>query len=221
MSTIGGTSRTARAMTAALLACILSPAAWAAEGLQARSSLSPGLDVGDTPRWQARLSLSSLDPNTPAGMETQHQFGSRILSANLLGDYYLTGSGFGTVKGGLRATGGMLLGPLSQSQSGSGLALGATNLRGSPNLAIGQRSLSLLSTSRDLADQAVSQSYLGIGYTGQLVHTGVSFSADLGMIGGGSLGGLRLGTSSAPGLDDVLRDVRYKPVVQFGLSYSY
>jgi len=218
MSTIGSTSRTARAVTAALLACILSPVAWAAEGLQTRSSLS----LGDTmPRWQARLSLSSLDPNTPAGMETQHQFGSRILSANLLGDYYLTGSGFGAVKGGLRATGGMLLGPLSQSQSGAGLALGATSLQGSPNLAVGQRSLSLLSPSRDLADPAVSQSYLGIGYTGQLVHTGVSFSADLGMIGGGSLGGLRLGPSSTLGLDDVLRDVRYKPVVQFGLSYSY
>lgn len=218
MSTIGRTSRTARAMTAALLACILSPAAWAADGLQTRTSLG----LGDTPRWQARLSLSSLDPNTPAGMESQHQFGSRILSANLLGDYYLTGSGFGTVKGGLRATGGMLLGPLSQSQSGSGLALGASSLQGSPNLAIGQRSMSLLSPSRDLVDPSISQSYLGIGYTGQLVHTGVSFSADLGMIGGGtSLGGLRLGPSSAPGLDDVLRDVRYKPVVQFGLSYSY
>jgi hypothetical protein len=32
---------------------------------------------------------------------------------------------------------------------------------------------------------------------------------------------LRLGRSNASGLEDVLRDLRYKPVLQLGLSYSY
>lgn len=201
------------------LACALASfalSALAADGLQAG-----GINLGDTPRWQARISLSSLDPNTPAGMEAQHLPGSRILSANLLGDYYLTGSGIGGIRGGLRATGGMLVGPLSMSQSGSGVSLGSLNPTGAQAVSIGQRSMGLLSPNRELNDPNASLSYLGIGYTGQVVHGGVSFSADLGLINNTSLAGLRLGSGSAPGLDDVLRDVRYKPVVQFGLSYSY
>ena len=204
-----------RAVAAAILTGALLPA-FAAEGLK-----TDGLGDTDGPRWQARLSLSSLDPNTPAGMEAQHLPGSRLLSANLLGDYYLTGSGIGGVRGGLRATGGMLFGPLSLSQSGSGLALGSTSLQSGQNVSVGQRSLSLLSPNRDLNDPNASLSYLGIGYTGQVVHGGISFSADLGLINNTSLGGLRLGTGNSPALDDVLSNVRYKPVLQLGLSYSY
>ncbi|WP_144006612.1 hypothetical protein [Pelomonas sp. KK5] len=199
-------------LAALMSALMLAGAAQAAEGLQLRTQ-----DDG-TPRWQARLSMSSLSPNSTIGSEPQHALGSRILSANLLGDYYLTGSGFGnSVRGGLRATGGMLLGPLSLSQNGSAMSLGSLQ----SSVAVGQRSISLLSPTRELNDPSTSLSYLGIGYTGQLAHSGFSFSADLGMLG--ATPGLRLGSSvsNAQGLDDTLRDVRYKPVVQFGLSYSY
>lgn len=179
-----------------------------------------GLQLNSQPRWQARLQLSSLETGAMAGLDAQ-RYGSRLLSANLLGDYYLTGSGLGGVRGGLRATGGMLMGPLSLSQSSAGLALGSSSQQLSPNLAVGQRSISLLSPALEAIDPSASLSYLGIGYSGQSLRGGWGFSADLGLITNTSIAGLRLGRSNASGLEDVLRDMRYKPVLQLGLSYSY
>jgi len=179
-----------------------------------------GLQLNTAPRWQARLQLSSLD-SSAHGVEAQRQSGSRLLSANLLGDYYLTGSGLGGIRGGLRATGGMLLGPMSLSQASAGLALGGSAFQLGQNVAIGQRSLGLLSPSSDATDPSASLSYVGIGYTGQTLRGGFSFSADLGLVSNTNIAGLRLGRSNAAGMEDVLRDLRYKPVLQLGLSYSY
>jgi hypothetical protein len=172
------------------------------------------------PRWQARVQLSSQDSGLYGSADAQRYSSSRLLSANLLGDYYLTGSGLGGVRGGLRATGGMLVGPLSLSQTGAGLSLGSSSSYGE-GLTVGQRSMSLLSPNPDLTDPSLSMSYLGIGYTGHALRSGISFSADVGLLNNTSLGGLRLGHSNASGMEDVLRDMRYKPVLQLGLSYSY
>lgn len=206
----------ARAGLSALLCGLALPALAAdADGLR----LNGGNDSG--PRWQARLQLSSLDTSNPAlGGDVQRYAGSRLLSANLLGDYYLTGSGLGGVRGGLRATGGMLIGPLSLSQTSAGLTLASNALLGS-NLAVGQRSVGLLSPGLDANDQSASLSYVGIGYSGQSLRRGWGFSADLGLMSNTSIAGLRLGRSNATGLEDVLRDMRYTPVLQLGLSYSY
>ncbi len=186
----------------------------------AAAATGEGLQLNTAPRWQARLQLNSLD-SSASGLEAQHVGGSRLLSANLLGDYYLTGSGLGGIRGGLRATGGMLLGPMSLSQASAGLALGGSAFQLGQNVAVGQRSLSLLSPTSDATDPNTSLSYMGIGYTGQTLRGGFSFSADLGLISNTNIAGLRLGRSNAVGMEDVLRDLRYKPVLQLGLSYSY
>jgi hypothetical protein len=192
-------------------ACLLAQAAFASDG--------EGLQLSSAPKWQARLQLSSQDAST---FDAQRASGSRLLSANLLGDYYLTGSGLGGIRGGLRATGGMLLGPMSLSQASAGLALGGNAFRLGQNVAVGQRSLGALSSALgDATDSAAQLSYMGIGYTGQTLRGGFSFSADLGLVNSTTLPGLRLGRSNASGLEDVLRDLRYKPVLQLGLSYSY
>lgn len=168
-------------------------------------------DGGTQPRWQARLQLSSTD----AGNDTApHLGGSRLLSANLLGDYYLTSSGFTSLRGGLRATGGLLLGPLSMSQSSGGLALG------SGPLSAGRRSVSLHGLDAYTLEPSANLSYLGIGYTGRVQGSGLAFSADLGLMSG-SYSGLRLGRSSAQGFEDAMRDLRFKPLLQLGLAYSY
>ncbi|MDT9001128.1 hypothetical protein RQP53_17755 [Paucibacter sp. APW11] len=196
-----------------LIALLLAGAAGSA--LAQGSSLQ--LDTSTFGRWQARLQLSSS--YAPSAYDNQRQQPSRLLSANLLGDYYLTGSGLGaSVQGGLRATGGLLLGPLSLSQSNAGLALGSQAYGLSPNFAFGQRSLGMAGNYNDRSDPSTSLSYLGIGYTGQSLRGGWGFSADLGLIGGG---GLRLGNSNSQSVDDLLRDMRLKPVVQLGVSYSY
>ncbi len=183
----------------------------------ATPAMADGLQINEAPRWQARLQLGSIDSSTVGWTEGRRYSSSRLLSANLLGDYYLTGSGLDNVRGGLRATGGMLMGPLSLS--GSGLALGASNFQLGQNLAIGRRNL--LIPGVDASDPGASMSYLGIGYSGQSLHGGWGFSADLGLLNKASAGGLRLGTSNMSGMEDVLRDMRYKPVLQLGLSYSY
>ena len=204
--------RVPRQLPLVLALSLLSGMAFAADG--------EGLQLSTAPRWQARLQLSSLDAGVN-GLEVQRHSGSRLLSANLLGDYYLTGSGLGGIRGGLRATGGMLLGPLSMSQASAGLALGGNAFQLGQNVAVGQRSQGLLSPNSDFSDPSASLSYMGIGYTGQTLRGGFSFSADLGLVSNANIAGLRLGRSNAVGMEDVLRDLRYKPVLQLGLSYSY
>lgn len=178
----------------------------AASGGLALALDGPGLQMQQSP-WQARVQLSSLEGQ-----------GTRLLSANLLGDYYLTGSGLGGFSGGLRATGGMLMGAPSASLSSAGMAL---NRDFRQRLAVGQRSLSLILPEAGMGDAGTSLSYLGIGYSGQSLRGGWGFSADLGLVSSLSLGGLRLGASRNSGAEDLLRDLRLKPVLQLGLSYSY
>lgn len=183
--------------TALLLAGLWQARPAQAEGLKLRAEELP------EQRWQARIQLSSLDRAS----------GARLLSANLLGDYYLTGSWLGEqTRGGLRATGGLMLGAPSLAQSSGGLALGSRSLARQQSLSMGQRQLSL---GGPLAEFEANQTatYLGIGYTGQSLRGGWGFSADL---------GLRLGrNASQPSLEDTLMELRLRPVLQFGLSYSY
>ncbi|MBV8605513.1 MAG: hypothetical protein JO224_12575 [Pelomonas sp.] len=184
--------------------------------LLAASAHADGLRLNDLPypsQWQARLQLSGVD-NGADGLEAPRDNGSRLLGANLLGDYYLTGSGLTGVRGGLRATGGLWVGPRSMTLGNAGLALDA-----SPGpLAMGARSISLGYPGTDPFDPSQSASYLGIGYTGHSMHTGVSFSADLGLLTNMNLAALRLGYGSGVRLDD---SARFSPVLQLGLSYSY
>ncbi|HEY0954542.1 MAG TPA: hypothetical protein VGE36_07285 [Roseateles sp.] len=167
-------------------------------------------EVDTQPRWQARLQLSSSDSPQDARPLLG---GSRVLSANLLGDYYLTRSGISGLSGGLRATGGLLTGPLSISQSSGGLALGMGPV------AAGRRSLALHGADAYALEPSGNLSYLGIGYTARMTGGGLSFSADLGLVSGSV--GLRLGRSSAQGFEDAMRDLRFKPLLQLGLAYSY
>jgi len=185
------------ASAAVLSLSVLSATAWA--------------DGDASPRWQARLQLSAADAASDA---TPHLGGSRLLSANLLGDYYLTSSGFSGLGGGLRATGGLLLGPLSMSQSSGGLALG------SGPVAAGRRSLFLSGMDAYALEPSANLSYVGIGYTGRVHGSGFAFSADFGLMSG-SYSGARLGRSSAQGFEDAMRDLRFKPLLQLGLAYSY
>ncbi|MDM4767680.1 hypothetical protein [Pelomonas sp. SE-A7] len=185
------------------LALALTGLAAQAEGLQLRSKPMDAL------RWQARLQLNQLDASSPMG--------SRLLGANLLGDYYLTGS----MEGGLRATGGLLLGPLSLLQGNGGLALGNNAMKAS-HLAVGQRLVSMPGLGGALGnDYGSSLSYLGIGYTGQSLRSGWGFSADLGLAMSGLADGLRLGSSRPTALDDAVRTARFQAVLQLGLSYRF
>lgn len=190
----------------AAVRCIMLSALGAATTLAAATE---GLKVGPDwawPRWQARLGLtispaSALDPAASTMLQ----------DARLFGDYYFTGSGFGPdrVSGGFRASGGLLSGPRS-------LTLGVPTLpsrQGSP-FTLSSR----IGFSADAGEASATVPYLGVGYTGMSARGGWGFTADIGLVPSG----VHLGRAPGPGnLDDLLREIRLRPVVQLGVSYSF
>lgn len=190
---------------------LASAAVLSLSALSALLAVSARADTDPNPRWQARLQLNSVEGSHEA--QQPYLGGSRVPSANLLGDYYLTTAGFSGLSGGLRATGGMLVGPLSLAQSSGGLALGGAAV------SAGRRSLVLSGPDAYALEPGGNLSYFGIGYTGRVHHSGLAFSADFGLMSGSY--GVRLGRSNAQGFEDAMRDLRFKPLLQLGLAYSY
>ncbi|MBV8470030.1 MAG: hypothetical protein JOY60_09255 [Burkholderiaceae bacterium] len=182
-------------LRALFIATVLLGTAWST-GLAQAAEPDPTFRLpADASRWTARQQ-GAVDADYSLSIPSA----SRLLSANVLGDYYLTSSGLGDeFRGGLRATGGLL-----SSSPAYRLKLGD-----------GGRA-----QAGDRFDLGSSISYLGIGYTGVSVRSGWGFSADLGLVSG-NLNNLRLGPPPANNLDDVLRDVRLMPVLKMGLFYQY
>lgn len=146
---------------------------------------------------KARLALGTTAPaRTELGLADAEQ--QKVNSISLMGDYYLSRSWLGT-SGGWRATSGVLLGARSSVWS-------------SPSL-LDRR------TAGDASD-AGTQPYLGVGYTGWSSKGGWGLSADVGLMGL-SRSAPRFGKSSSSSLDDTVRDLRFAPLVQLGLSYSF
>ena len=154
---------------------------------------------------KARLALGTAAP-------LRSEFGSadseslKVNSLSLMGDYYLSRPWMGT-EGGLRATSGLLLGPRG-------------SLWSSP--AAMDRRVALAGGGFDGNADNSTLPYLGVGYTGLSSKSGWGLSADLGLMVAPrspvSLGKLVNGTQS---FDDTLRDLRFLPVLQLGVSYSF
>jgi len=75
-------------------------------------------------------------------------------------------------------------------------------------------------------DQAVDSPtlpYLGVGYTGLSPRGGWSFNADLGLVSLSPGNAVKLGRflGGGQGLDETVRDMRWSPVMQLGVSYSF
>jgi hypothetical protein len=185
------------------------------------ASAQSGLRLGDEarepqstwPRWHARLGLSTTASTIDTGNRWQ------LSAGQLLGDYYWSGlrpAGLGR-SGGFRATSGLLLGqrsvalgtPAMASPQGLGLTL-SHNARGAAMAA------------ESLAEAGSVIPYLGVGYSSVSLRGGWGFTADFGLVG--TQGGLRArreSTLGAQGADDLLRELRLTPVLQFGASYAF
>lgn len=165
------------------------------------------------PRWQARFGLTTQASAIDAGARWQ------LSAGQLLGDYYWSGlrpTGIGRSSG-FRATSGLLLGrralALSLPAPSSSQAMGITLSRG-------------LHTSsgagEDLNEPWSAVPYLGIGYSGISLRGGWGFTADVGLAGtGGGLRTRREAGLGAQGAEDLLRELRLTPVLQFGASYAF
>ena len=165
------------------------------------------------PHWHARFGLATYATALDDGTRWQ------LSAGQLLGDYYWSGlrpAGVGR-GGGFRATGGLLLGERS-------LALGTPALASNQGLG-----LTLSRSARSTVGLSEAQSepwsavpYMGIGYSGLSLRGGWGFTADVGLAGAaGELRTRRDGALGVQSVDDLLRELRLTPVLQFGASYAF
>jgi hypothetical protein len=169
-------------------------------------------------RWQGRLSLGTTAPlPSRLGVDAQAQ---KLSNASVMGDYYFSRSLAGIGQpGGFRASSGLITGPrgvLSTGQpgmsSGSTFSIGSSLLGPAATTYVGE------STS-----DSATLPYVGFGYTGLSIRGGWSFSADLGLVAQSPGNAARIGRvlGGNQSLDDVVRDMRLAPLLQFGVSYAF
>ena len=185
----------------------------------ARAADDPKLSAADGAqawaKWQGRVSIGAAADWRPA-LGIQDHAVYRPSSLSLFGDYYLSRSVAGALNaGGVRATGGVILGPRS---------LALANLPGAGtggNFSIGSRLFGAagMPYNSDNTGDSAALPYLGLGYTGLSARSGWSFSADLGLIAQSPGNVVRLGRGQS--LDDVVRELRLAPVMQLGVSYTF
>lgn len=201
----------------------------AAPAISAAPADEAMLDDGDglkptLPRLQGRvrlgMSASTLDLSGTAGLAAD----ARLSGASVLGDYYF-GNRYATRDGdvsGIRATTGVYVG------SRTGLWGGPTSLAPSAGVLSVERHSFSLAAPRwvdDVGNDRGSSTvpYIGLGYSSSSLKSGFSYSADLGLMALNPGNALRLGRAFGGGqsLEDLLRDLRFSPVVQVGASYSF
>lgn len=183
-----------------------------------------GLHAPDAawPRWQTRLGVETPYA-PPGGLAPQGRYGQRS-SVALFSDYYLLRNT--AHNGGLRATGGLFVGPVgslwSPSASARGLALGlSTDQRRTAAFGPGAGS------AHGEATDPEALSYLGLGYTHLSPYReskglGFAFSADLGLTLG-TRSAVRFGDAGAdvPSAVDLMRDLQLNPLMNVGISYAF
>lgn len=170
-----------------------------AMGAHAGDGTSPQSHAQAWEGLKARLSIGTTAPaRSEFSLGDAEQ--QRVNTVSLMGDYYLSRPWLGT-SGGWRATSGVLLGSRNSVWS-------------SPSL-LDRR------TAGD-GTEAGTQPYLGLGYTGWSSKGDWGLSADVGLMGlprsGTRFGKGAIGSSS---LDDTVRDLRFAPLLQVGVSYSF
>jgi hypothetical protein len=164
------------------------------------------------PALQARVQLST-EPLAPT-VGVLEGTALRPRSAALFGDYYLSRPFFGNT-GGVRLTSGVVTGP-------RGAVFGPGQATAPAPFGFSSASRGVGSTFADANGESTQTlPYLGIGYSGGSLRGGWGFSADLGLTAQNN-GNQRLVRSMmSQTLDDTLRELRFTPVLQLGVSYRF
>lgn len=187
----------------AALAVLLQMPAHADGGLVADPSTVPWS------RFQGRIAYVAA-PAWRSDLTTLAPVGLKLSGASIMGDVYLA-----PTPGGLRATSGLFVG----SRGG----LWGSSARVSPGVGVGVEGHIGTSPSAapafDTAGDRETLPYLGFGWSSLPSRGGWNFSADLGLVSFAPGNAARFGRGQS--LDDVIRDMRFAPVVQLGVSYSF
>ncbi|MCW5656264.1 MAG: hypothetical protein KIT60_01055 [Burkholderiaceae bacterium] len=164
------------------------------------------------PALRARVQLSTEPLASTAA--TFESAALRPRSAAVFGDYYLSRPFFGNT-GGVRLTSGVVAGP-------RGAVFGPGQATAPSPFGFSSASRGPGSTFADASGEGMQTlPYLGIGYSGSSLRGGWGFSADLGLTAQNG-GNRRLSrTVMSQTLDDTLRELRFTPVLQLGVSYRF
>ena len=177
------------------------------------------VDLASWARWQGRLSLVTASDPWRLGVERPS---ARLEAASLMGDYYfarwpgqITGR-----PGGLRLTSGLVYGARGAP------AAGLTGMAAAGPFSIANRpgTRAPASNAAEPPADTATVPYVGIGYTGLWERSRWALSADLGLVAqkaGDALRLARAGGSAVPTLDDQVRDLRLRPLLQLGVSYAF
>ncbi len=200
-------------MRVAIAVCTLSISMAGAMAADGRGlSVDPERLVWPTVQGRLQLGIEALSPSLTVG-DAQ---ALRPRSAALFGDYYVSKPYFGNT-GGVRLTSGLVVGP-----RGAVLGPGQATAPGQFAMGTVARTSALASSFLDAGnDNTATWPYLGIGYSGASLRGGWGFSADLGLAAQnpGVLRASRAWTGQS--LDDTLRELRFTPVLQLGVSYRF
>jgi hypothetical protein len=165
------------------------------------------------PTLQARVQLST-EPLMPS-LSPLESTVVRPRSAALFGDYYVSRPFFGP-SGGMRLTSGLVTGP-----RGAVFGPGQTTTPGPFGFGSVSRGHAGAAPADANGDGSQTLPYVGIGYSGSSLRGGWGFSADLGVAAQNG-GDQRLMRSlMSQSLDDTLRELRFTPVLQLGVSYRF
>ena len=171
-------------------------------------------------RLHGRLSLGLRAPTGQLDFASADRGESKVSSLSLMGDYYLgRPSDPGEKVSGFRATSGLIIGQHMGSWGGLSEVSG-----GNGRFSVEERRNFGLLTTDETRNDSNAMPYLGVGYTGIYVESGLSFSADFGLAARNpgsattQFGRVLNGTQS---LEELLRALRLSPVLQLGVSYSF
>jgi hypothetical protein len=178
----------------------------AAEG----DGLSARIDDLQWSRWQGRLALGAVDT---AGIRS-------LRNLSLMGDYYFDSRSPDSSVGGFRATSGLIVGSRTALWAGRPAPNASRASFSVDRRLFGDGALRLPGEGKP---EVATLPYLGLGYTGLAARGSWRFNADLGLVALAPGQAVRLGRvfGGAQNLDDVVRDLRLSPVLQFGVSYSF
>lgn len=171
---------------------------------------------GFWPHWEGRIGVvidRPINPLKDSFVLAQPNQGSglRVRSMHILSDYY--------VEGGFRATAGIVQGSAGQSWWSSGGTGGGLNLSIQRLDTLGQGSAS--------QNELQASPYVGAGYTNNLSVNGMPsawrFNADLGLISVNSGNINRIGQvfQGERNLDDLVRELRLRPILKVSVGYSF
>ena len=158
------------------------------------------------PSWQARVYLqTSTSQSLAAGT------GQEIKGGAVLGDYFLARPSFGV----FRATSGLIAGSLA----------GAPLYKALPGQQLGLyvQSSGLLPSLLPVADSPQPLPYLGLGFSTLDAGSGLSISADLGLVAQNPGQGVGLGRAllGNQGVDRAFRELRLSPMAQLSVRYAF